>query len=134
MSYPNHVTCWNTCCHYSCGAATSHMIQPLPIAATSATAAELTSYVIEINQASLKHNVFVMKTKGTKLTFYYPYGIKDIKVFAIEPHALHWGQPVDKNPFSGFKEAFHDELRKLNHKAAGRAIMKSEFFQVFNVA
>ena len=59
---------------------------------------------------------------------------RDIKVFAIEPHASHWGQPLDTNPFSGFKEAIHDELRKFNCKAADRAITKSKFLQVFNVA
>ena len=59
---------------------------------------------------------------------------RNIKVFAIESHASQWGQPLDKNPFSGFKDAFHDELKKFNHKAAGRAITKGEFFQVFNVA
>ena len=58
---------------------------------------------------------------------------RNIKVFAIEPHACHWGQPLHKNPFSGFKDAFHDELRKFNCKAAGRAITKGEFFQVFNL-
>ena len=59
---------------------------------------------------------------------------RNIKVFAIEPHASHWGQPLDKNPFSGFKDTFHDELRKFNCKTAGRAITKGEFFQVFNVS
>ena len=29
-----------------------------------------------------------------------------VKVFAIEPHSSHWGQPLDKNPFSGFKHHF----------------------------
>ena len=69
MCYPNHITCWNACCHYSHGAATTHVMQPLP---TAATAAELTSYIIESYRASSKHNVFVMQTKGTKLTFYCP--------------------------------------------------------------
>ena len=50
------------------------MMQSLP---TAATAAELTSYVIKSYQASLKHNVFVMQMKGTKITFNfcYPYSI-----------------------------------------------------------
>ena len=59
---------------------------------------------------------------------------RDIKVFAIKPDTSHWGQPLDKNPFLGFKDAFHVELRKFNHRAAGRAITKGEFFQVFNMA
>ena len=57
-----------------------------------------------------------------------------VKVFAIEPHSSHWGQPLDKNPFLGFKHAFNEAIRKFNHATCGRGITKSEFFSVFNIA
>ena len=59
---------------------------------------------------------------------------QDIKVFALEPHTSHWGQPLDKNPFSAFKDAFNEGICKFNRKVGGRSIQKSEFFTVFNVA
>ena len=37
--------------------------------------AALTGYVIESYRASLKHNVFVMLSKGTNFYFYDPYSI-----------------------------------------------------------
>ena len=59
---------------------------------------------------------------------------RDIKVFALEPHTSHWGQPLDKNPFLAFKDAFNEGMHKFNRKVGGRSIQKSEFFSVFNVA
>ena len=59
---------------------------------------------------------------------------KNIRVFSIEPHSSHWGQPLDKNPFSGFKDAFNEAMQKFNRATGGRGIAKSEFFSVFNVA
>ena len=55
-------------------------------------------------------------------------------MFTIEPHSSHWGQPLDKNPFSGFKHAFNEAIRKLNCATCGRGITKCEFFLVFNIA
>ena len=55
-----------------------------------------------------------------------------VKMFTIEPHSSHWGQPLDKNPFSGFKHTFNEAIRKFNHATWG--ITKSEFFSVFNIA
>ena len=57
-----------------------------------------------------------------------------MKVFTIEPHSSHWEQPLDKNPFSGFKHAFSEAIRKFSHATCGRGITKSEFFSVFNIA
>ena len=54
----------------------------------------------------------------------------NVKVFAIEPHSSHWGQPLDKNPFSGFKSAFNEAIRNFNRATAGRGITKAEFFSV----
>ena len=59
---------------------------------------------------------------------------RNIKCFPIEPHTSHWGQPLDKNPFSGFKDAFSEAMHKFNRATGARGITKSEFFQVFNVA
>ena len=52
-------------------ASTTDMMQPLPAAATAATAADIVSYVIESYWASSIDNVFAMCLKGTKLTFYF---------------------------------------------------------------
>ena len=59
---------------------------------------------------------------------------RNIKVFPIEPHSSQWGQPLDKNPFSGFKHAFNETMHKFNRTTGGRGITKQEFFSVFNVA
>ena len=59
---------------------------------------------------------------------------QDIKVYMLEPHTSHWGQPLDKNPFSAFKDAFNEGIRKFNRRVGGRGIQKSEFFSVFNLA
>ena len=59
---------------------------------------------------------------------------RDIKVFVLEPHTSHWGQPLDKNPFLAFKDAFNEGMRKFNRRVGGRGIQKSEFFSVFNLA
>ena len=32
---------------------------------------------------------------------------KDIKVMALEAHSSHYSQPLDKNPFSAFKNEFN---------------------------
>ena len=59
---------------------------------------------------------------------------RNIKCFPIEPHTSHWEQPLDKNPFSGFKDAFNEAMCRFNRATAARGITKSEFLQVFNVA
>ena len=59
---------------------------------------------------------------------------QDIKVFALEPHTSHWGQPLDKNSFFAFKDAFNEGMHKFNRLIGGRSMQKSEFFSVFNVA
>ena len=38
----------------------------------------------------------------------------DIRVFVLEPHTSHWGQPLDKNPFLAFKDAFNEGMHKFN--------------------
>ena len=52
----------------------------------------------------------------------------------LEPHTSHWGQPLDKNPLSAFKDAFNEGMPKFNRRVGGRGIQKSEFFPVFNLA
>ena len=59
---------------------------------------------------------------------------RDIKVMAFEPHTSHWNQPLDKNPFSGFKKEYNQALHKFNRKVGGRSIRKDEFFSIFNIA
>ena len=59
---------------------------------------------------------------------------QDIKVFALEPHTSHSGQPRDKNPFLTFKDAFKEGMQRFNRRVGGRGIQKSEFFSVFNLA
>ena len=59
---------------------------------------------------------------------------QDIKVFALESHTSHWGQPLDKNPFLAFKDAFNEGMRKFERRVGGTGIQKSEFFSVFNLA
>ena len=50
---------------------------------------------------------------------------RQVKVFAIEPHSSHWGQPLDKNPFSGFKNAFNETMRKFNRSTYSKGITES---------
>lgn len=59
---------------------------------------------------------------------------RDVKVMALTAHCSHLTQPLDKNPFSRFKEEFSSCLRKFNRRVAGRTLRHDEFFQVFNVA
>ena len=59
---------------------------------------------------------------------------KDIKVMALEAHSSHYSQPLDKNPFSAFKNEFNFQMKKFNRTVGGRAITKAEFFPVFNIA
>ena len=59
---------------------------------------------------------------------------RNIKVIALPPHISHWAQPLDKNPFSTFKEQFNKEIRKFLRKSGGRALQKTEYMSVFNVA
>ena len=59
---------------------------------------------------------------------------RNIKVIALPPHTSHWAQPLDKNPFSAFKEQFNKEMRKFLRKSGGRALQKTEYMSVFNVA
>ena len=53
---------------------------------------------------------------------------------ALEAHTSHAMQPLDKNPFSAFKNAFNGYLRKWNRKNGGRKIRGDEYFSVFNLA
>ena len=53
---------------------------------------------------------------------------------ALEAHSSHLLQPLDKNPFSGFKHSFNKELRKWNRTNGARPIRGDEFFSVFNLA
>ena len=59
---------------------------------------------------------------------------RNVKVMSFEPHSSHWGQPLDKNPFSAFKCEFNNQIRKFNRSVGGRSLRKDEFFSVFNVA
>ena len=59
---------------------------------------------------------------------------KDIKVMALEAHSSYYSQPLDKNPFSSFKMEFNNQMKKFNRTSGERAIIKAEFFPVFNLA
>ena len=59
---------------------------------------------------------------------------KNIKVMALEAHSSHYSQPLDKNPFSAFKNEFNFQMKRFNQTDGGRAITKAEFFPVFNIA
>ena len=59
---------------------------------------------------------------------------KDIKVMALEAHSSHYSQPLDKNPFSAFKNEFNFQMKRFNRTVGGRVITKAEFFPVFNIA
>ena len=59
---------------------------------------------------------------------------KDINVMALEAHSSHSAQPLDKNPFSAFKQEFNFQMKRFNRSVGGRAITKQEFFPVFNIA
>ena len=59
---------------------------------------------------------------------------KDIKVMTLEAHSSHFAQPLDKNPFSAFKQEFNYQMKRFNRTVGGRAITKPEFFPVFNIA
>ena len=39
---------------------------------------------------------------------------KDIKVMALEAHSSHYSQPLDKNPFSAFKNEFNFQMKRFN--------------------
>ena len=59
---------------------------------------------------------------------------KDIKVMALEAHSSHFSQPLDKNPFSAFKNESNFQMKRFNRTVGGRPITKTEFFPVFNIA
>ena len=59
---------------------------------------------------------------------------RNIKVIALPPHSSHWAQPLDKNPFSSFKEEFNKAMRSFLRKSGGRGLKKDEYMSVFNVA
>lgn len=59
---------------------------------------------------------------------------RDVKVMSLTPHCSHINQPLDKNPFSRFKEEFNNSLRKFNRREAGRTLKHEEYFTIFNVA
>lgn len=58
----------------------------------------------------------------------------DIEVLLIPAHTSHYLQPLDKNPFQGFKFHWNIELENFNRKNAGKALNKENFFSVFNLA
>ena len=39
---------------------------------------------------------------------------KDIKVMALEAHSSHFSQPLDKNPFSAFKNEFNFQMKRFD--------------------
>ena len=59
---------------------------------------------------------------------------RNIKVLAVNPHSTHWSQPLDKNPFSSFKEKFNKQVKEVNRKKKGKPINKEEYMMAFNVA
>ena len=59
---------------------------------------------------------------------------RNIKVMALPPHSSHWAQPLDKNPFSAFKEQFNRQMRIFLRKSGARGLQKDEYMSVFNVA
>ena len=59
---------------------------------------------------------------------------RNIKVIALPPHSSHWAQPLDKNPFSSFKEQFNKAMRCFLRKSGGRGLKNEEYMSVFNVA
>ena len=59
---------------------------------------------------------------------------RNIKVLALNPHTSHWAQPLDKNPFCFFKEPFSKQMRIFLQKSGGRALQKTEYMSLFNVA
>ena len=59
---------------------------------------------------------------------------RDIKVMGLKPHTSHLIQPLDKNPFSAFKDAFNNSLCKYNRQMGAKFLKKEDFFSVFNVA
>ena len=52
----------------------------------------------------------------------------------LKPHTSHLLQPLDKNPFSSFKDAFNNALHKCNRHMGAKFLKKEDFFSVFNVA
>ena len=54
-------------------------------------------------------------------------------MFPIEPNSSHWGQLLDKNPFSGFKHSFNEAMHKFNRTTGCRGITNQGFFSVFSV-
>ena len=59
---------------------------------------------------------------------------RNIKVLALPPHTSHWAQPLDKNPFSAFKEHFNKQMRKFLRQSGGRPLEKDEYNALFNVS
>ena len=59
---------------------------------------------------------------------------RNIKVLALPPHTSHWAQPLDKNPFSAFKEHFNKQMRKFLRQSGGRPLKKDEYNALFNVS
>ncbi len=57
-----------------------------------------------------------------------------VAVLLLPSHASHVLQPLDKNPFSGFKDYWSLYLEKYNRKNCGKLISKEDFFLVFNLA
>jgi len=57
-----------------------------------------------------------------------------IEVLAIPAHTSHVIQPLDGAPFANVKKAWYDELDEYNRRASGRALPKSQWFNVFTPA
>ena len=49
---------------------------------------------------------------------------RDIKVMGLKPHTSHLIQPLDKNPFSSFKDAFNNALHKYNRCMGAKFLKK----------
>ena len=54
---------------------------------------------------------------------------RNVKVLALNAHSSHWSQPLNKNPFSSFKDKFNKEMRAVNRKIGGRAIKNRNICQ-----
>ena len=62
-SYPKHISCWNACCHFSCGK--QPLLAVLPLLTPPAT-----GYVIERHLVSSKSYGLSINSKWTKCYFY----------------------------------------------------------------
>ena len=54
---------------------------------------------------------------------------RDIKFMGLKPHTSHLIQPLDKNPFSSFKDAFNNSLHKYNRHTGAKFLKKRGLLQ-----